>query len=211
MGITYEEVECEGTGPPTATVLDGDNAWYTKLIFSGLSRAVSSASITVGTGNQPTELARNGGATWAASTPVAIAGNVPVSFKLTLDNSDIVEMDACFNTWPQPTSASCTSGAGNDNESNGNNDSNGDNDNASNEESSDDTEENSDDDTPADSSNCAAQWGQCAGPDMVTTCCEEGTQCYKASNWYSQCLTACPPGWECNGRRRNLRGLFRKN
>merc|ERR1711981_626909 len=195
MGITYEEVECEGTGPPTATILDGDNAWYTKVIFSGLSRAVSSASITVGAGNPGIQMTRNGGATWSTSTPDGIAGNVPVTFKLTLDNDATVEMDACFNTWPQPTSASCTVG-GNDNTS----------DDTSEDNTSDDTSE---DNTSADSSNCVAHWGQCGGSGMADTCCEEGTQCYKASQWYSQCLTACPTGWACNGRRRNLRG--RKN
>merc|ERR1719229_1139517 len=107
MGISYEEVECEGTGPATATVLDGDNAWYTKMIFSGLSHSVASASITVGEG-ELIQMNRNGGATWSASTPAGISGNVAVTFKLTLDNEEIVELSECFGSWPQSTSASCT-------------------------------------------------------------------------------------------------------
>merc|ERR1712072_1496098 len=150
MGITYEEVECEGTGPPTATILDGDNAWYTKVIFSGLSRAVSSASITVGAGNPDIQMTRNGGATWSTSTPDAIAGNVPVTFKPTLDNDATVEMDACFNTWPQPTSASCTVG-GNDNTSDDDTSEDNTSDDDTSEDTSDDTSE---DNTSEDSSNC---------------------------------------------------------
>merc|ERR1719277_1824078 len=41
--ITYVPVDCETTGGPAATVLDGDNAWYTKVIFSDLPGSVASA------------------------------------------------------------------------------------------------------------------------------------------------------------------------
>merc|ERR1712157_291594 len=98
----------EGTGPATATVLDGDNAWYTKMIFSGLSRAVSAASIMIEGQSEPIQMNRNGGATWSASTPEAHSGNVDVTFTLTLDNEDTVELADCFTSWPQSTSASCT-------------------------------------------------------------------------------------------------------
>merc|ERR1712157_15937 len=107
-GVSYEEVECEGTGPATATVLDGGNAWDTKMIFSGLSRAVSAASIMIEGQSEPIQMNRNGGATWSASTPEAHSGNVDVTFTLTLDNQDTVELADCFTSWPQSTSASCT-------------------------------------------------------------------------------------------------------
>merc|ERR1712176_837352 len=108
MGVSYEEVECEGTGPATATVLECGNAWYTKMIFSGLSRAVSAASIMIEGQSEPIQMNRNGGATWSASTPEAHSGNVDVTFTLTLDNQDTVELADCFTSWPQSTSASCT-------------------------------------------------------------------------------------------------------
>merc|ERR1712072_394742 len=125
------------------------------------------ASIAGGAGNPDIQMTRNGGATWSTSTPDAIAGNVPVTFKLTLDNDATVEMDACFNTWPQPTSASCTVG-GNDNNPEDNSEDNSD------DNSDDNSEGNSDDnsdDSSADSSNCVAHWGQCGGGDMTDTCC----------------------------------------
>merc|ERR1711939_1119071 len=107
------------------TVLDGGNAWYNKMIFSGLSRGVSAASIKIGE-DDTIQMTRNSGATWYASTP-GTSGDVTVTFSLT------------------------------------------------------------------------------------NRCCAEGLQCYKFSEWYSQCLTSCPSGWECSGvRRRNLRGAFRK-
>merc|ERR1712025_944509 len=69
------------------------------------------------------------------------------------------------------------------------------------------------DGSSSDDANCieVAHWGKCAGGGMTNRCCAEGLQCYKFSEWYAQCLTSCPSGWECSGgRRRNLRGAFRK-
>merc|ERR1712167_65554 len=102
----YEEVECEDIGSPTATVLDGGNAWYNKMIFSGLSRGVSAASIKIG-GDATIQMTRNSGATWYASTP-GTSGDVDVTFTLTLENGETVELANCFNSWPQATSSSCT-------------------------------------------------------------------------------------------------------
>merc|ERR1711920_137522 len=109
-GITYEEVECEDVGSPTATVLDGGNAWYNKMIFSGLSRGVSAASIKIG-GDATIQMTRNSGATWYASTP-GTSGDVTVTFTLTLENGETVELANCFNSWPQATSSSCTMSSG---------------------------------------------------------------------------------------------------
>merc|ERR1712045_1017569 len=41
------------------------------------------------------------------------------------------------------------------------------------------------------------EWGQCGGPGHEGKCCTGGLQCQRQSEWYSQCRTACPSGWEC--------------
>merc|ERR1712150_390083 len=82
--------------------------WYTKMIFSGLSHSVSAATIMVEGQSAPIQMNRNGGATWSASTSGGHSGNVDVTFTLTLDNDETVELTNCFSTWPQSTSASCT-------------------------------------------------------------------------------------------------------
>jgi hypothetical protein len=211
MGITYEEVECEDVGSPTATVLDGDNAWYNKMIFSGLSRGVSAASIKIG-GDDTIQMTRNSGATWYASTP-GTSGDVTVTFSLTLENDETVQLADCFNSWPQATSSSCTVSSSSSDDSSSDDSSSGDS--SSDDSSSDDSssDDSSSDDSSSDDANCiqVAHWGKCAGGGMTNRCCAEGLQCYKFSEWYSQCLTSCPSGWECSGdRRRNLRGAFRK-
>merc|ERR1719401_602848 len=64
--ISYEPVDCNvGTGGLTATVLDGENAWYTKVVFSNLPKAVIGAELVVG--GQGFSMQRSGGATWSAS------------------------------------------------------------------------------------------------------------------------------------------------
>lgn len=43
-----------------------------------------------------------------------------------------------------------------------------------------------------------AEYVQCGGQSWsgATTCCG-GLACYSQHPWYSQCLTACPAGWDC--------------
>ena len=108
MFITYTPVECQGKGPPTVTVLDGGNAWSTKVIFSGLSRGVSAASMTLGAKKYPFK--RTSGATWTAKLD-GTRGSIPVSFQLTLENSQEVTLPNCFSKWTQATKASCSVGA----------------------------------------------------------------------------------------------------
>merc|ERR1712113_581580 len=141
--------------------------------------SVSSASITVGEGDL-VQMNRNGGATWSASTPEAISGNVPVTFALTLENGETVELSECFSSWPQSTSASCTANGANVPSSS---DSSSDSDVSDGSDGSDDN---------ASNTNCAAEWQQCGGSGVDDTCCEAGTQCFKNSEWYSQCRTDCP-------------------
>merc|ERR1719222_816338 len=41
------------------------------------------------------------------------------------------------------------------------------------------------------------EWGQCGGPGHEGKCCTGGLPCQRQSQWYSQCRTGCPSGWEC--------------
>lgn len=107
MDITYEPVDCETKETPTAMVIGGHEDWM-KMIFSGLKRPVARASIKIGS-DKPIMLQRKvNSATWWSSLK-GTKGSIPVSFTLTLDNSETVELTNCFNTWPQPKNAACTS------------------------------------------------------------------------------------------------------
>merc|ERR1719336_2617530 len=100
--VTYEPVDCETEGDARATVLDGGNAWYTKVIFSNLPGAVISADIDVGGKVFP--MSRVSGATWKASP----AGAVGVAgFVVTLEDGSVAELSQCFQSWPVPTGSSC--------------------------------------------------------------------------------------------------------
>jgi len=104
--ITYEPVDCETQGGAVVTVLDGNNAWYTKVLFSNLPRAVVGAEITVGGRSFP--MSRVSGATWSAS-PGGAQG--AASFAVTLEGGAQLDLGACFESWPVPTGSSCTAGA----------------------------------------------------------------------------------------------------
>lgn len=65
------------------------------------------------------------------------------------------------------------------------------------------TSDNGDVPTPAptDRTECTGEvglYGQCAGGNSGSpSCCVGGASCMRQSEWYSQCLMACPSGWEC--------------
>merc|ERR1711920_392366 len=106
--ITYEPVDCEVAADdvhsgPVATVLDGDNAWYTKVIFSNLPTAVESAELIVN--GASVGMSRVGGATWKAS-PGGATGSA--SFVLVLQDGSRVDLGSCFDTWPVPTGSHCS-------------------------------------------------------------------------------------------------------
>jgi len=102
--ITYEPVDCNVAAyGATATVLDGGNAHYTKVIFSNLAQAVVGAELIVGT--QGFSMQRVSGATWSAQTHGA-SGNA--TFKVTSAGGQQTSMDACFASWPVATGASCS-------------------------------------------------------------------------------------------------------
>eukprot|EP00928_Gymnodinium_smaydae_P090241 TRINITY_DN74069_c0_g1_i1.p1 TRINITY_DN74069_c0_g1~~TRINITY_DN74069_c0_g1_i1.p1 ORF type:complete len:763 (+),score=84.50 TRINITY_DN74069_c0_g1_i1:52-2340(+) len=108
--VTYEPVACDvSSSGPVATVLDGNNAYYTKMIFSDLKESVVGATLSIA-GIDYT-MSRNSGATWAANTPDGKQGNLDVSFELTLQGGSTVKMTNCFTDWPQATSASCSTGS----------------------------------------------------------------------------------------------------
>eukprot|EP00419_Tripos_fusus_P012369 CAMPEP_0172663102 /NCGR_PEP_ID=MMETSP1074-20121228/5714_1 /TAXON_ID=2916 /ORGANISM="Ceratium fusus, Strain PA161109" /LENGTH=428 /DNA_ID=CAMNT_0013479049 /DNA_START=125 /DNA_END=1411 /DNA_ORIENTATION=- len=102
--INFEPVQCE-TAPdgPVATVLDGDNAFYTKVIFSNLPSAVSGAKLKVG--SKIFAMQRNSGATWRASTDGS--HGAAASFTLMLDDGSTLENVMGFKSWPVKTGASC--------------------------------------------------------------------------------------------------------
>jgi hypothetical protein len=105
--ITYKPVACETTSASgVAMVLDGDNAYYTKAIFSDLPYAVAEATLKVGRKSFPMQ--RVGGATFMASTD-GTAG--AASFDLTLADGGVSKVAPCFEEWPVATDSSCGASA----------------------------------------------------------------------------------------------------
>jgi hypothetical protein len=101
--ITYTEVPCEVESVVgVATVLDGNNAYYTKAIFSDLPHAVSSARLKIGKKSFP--MNRAGGATFSANTDGTLAS---ASFELTLADGSINTLASCFKSWPVATASWC--------------------------------------------------------------------------------------------------------
>merc|ERR1712218_293378 len=107
--ITYEPVDCEIAidHGPVITVLDGNNAWYTKVIFSNLPTAVASAELVVN--GASFGMSRVGGATWKASPEGAIGS---ASFAVMLQDGSRVDFRSCFGTWPVPTGSHCSASEG---------------------------------------------------------------------------------------------------
>lgn len=102
--VSLEPVQCEvADAGPVATILDGNNAWYTRAIFSNLPYAVVKASILVD--GKATEMQRVSGATWQAN----LAGEGSrASFRLGLESALEVSFGDCFSSWPVATGSSCT-------------------------------------------------------------------------------------------------------
>jgi len=101
--ISYTPVSClRKKGGAVAMVLDGNNAYYTKVIFSNLQKAVRSASMTIA--GSKINLKRAGGATWSANTG-GKKGKVTFSLKLT--GGSAYRFSSCFSSWPVRTGSSC--------------------------------------------------------------------------------------------------------
>ncbi|CAE7830521.1 celCCC [Symbiodinium sp. CCMP2592] len=94
--VRLEPVECEVNGAgPVATIVDGDNAWYTRAIFSNLPHAVLAAWISVD--GKATEMRRVSGATWEANLG---GGGSVVGFKVSLEGGTEMAFRDCFSSWP---------------------------------------------------------------------------------------------------------------
>ncbi|GKY99161.1 hypothetical protein MPSEU_000871600 [Mayamaea pseudoterrestris] len=101
--VAYAKVNCQRS-PLAAVVLDGNNAYYTKVLFAGGVTGVQAASITVGTITTP--MLRVSCATWAAS--LTGATNKAVSFQLTFSDGTTGSIFGCFsNAWPVATGTQC--------------------------------------------------------------------------------------------------------
>merc|ERR1712190_605377 len=109
--ITYEPVDCDaadGQGA-VATVLDGDNAWYTKVIFSNLPAAVASAELIVN--GASFDMSRAGGASWQASAGDLGSLTGSASFHVVLEEGSRMNFDSCFDSWPVPAGSHCSAEA----------------------------------------------------------------------------------------------------
>ncbi|GKY99169.1 hypothetical protein MPSEU_000872400 [Mayamaea pseudoterrestris] len=102
--VAYAKVNCKRS-PLAAVVLDGNNAYYTKVLFAGGVTGVKAARITIGT--VTTQMYKVSGATWAAS--LTGATNKAVSFQLTFSDGTMGSISGCFgsNTWPVATGTQC--------------------------------------------------------------------------------------------------------
>lgn len=102
--ITYTQVACQVTGP-TVVILDGNNAWYVKVLFAGGSTGVQAAQMKVGLTNYTMD--RVGGATWKAS--LTGTENESVTFYLSFADGSKSTIGNCFGgAWPVATSSQCT-------------------------------------------------------------------------------------------------------
>eukprot|EP01083_Nonionella_stella_P239166 837384_1 len=101
--IQFSHVDCHGTAPPTVVILDGNNASYVKVVFSGGSTGVASAKIRIGGSAFP--MTRNSGATFYANTNGARG---QASFEVSYDNGSKTTIKGCFGgSWPVQTSSVC--------------------------------------------------------------------------------------------------------
>lgn len=103
--LEYYQVDCEQT-PVTVVVLDGPNAYFTKVLVAGGHTSVKAMDITVGNA-APVSMYRNSGATWAAG--LSGASGMGVRFDITFDDDTAVTLQGCFaNSWPVATGTQCS-------------------------------------------------------------------------------------------------------
>lgn len=102
--IWYEPVRCDTGGSlPRATVIDGTNPMYGRVVFSNFPRAVAWAKLYIG--NKKFRLARNFG-TWRADTD---GTRGKASFKVGLFGGGEVWFGGCVS-WPMRRGDSCSTG-----------------------------------------------------------------------------------------------------
>lgn len=103
--VTYRRIPCKQPAPAlSAAIIDGDNAWYVKVLFAGGIDGVRRAKIKVGP--EGFNMQRVVGATWSAS----LAGgptNKKVRFILRMANKE-KRVIRCYNeVWPVPKGYIC--------------------------------------------------------------------------------------------------------
>lgn len=104
--IQYQQIECSPAATPIVVILDGDNAYYVKILIAGGVTGVSSASITIG--NNTFNASGNNGATYIFS--ITGTTNVKVYFTINfLDGTTQIIDNNCFNgKWPVPVGSQCS-------------------------------------------------------------------------------------------------------
>jgi len=100
--IKFLPVNCLGA-PPTAVILDGNNSFYVKVLFSGGATGVVSAKLRIG--GAMFDMTRSSGATFYANTNGASG---QASFEVSYDNGSKATIGGCFGgAWPVATSSIC--------------------------------------------------------------------------------------------------------
>ena len=101
--VAYTKVACTSS-PLAAVILDGNNAYYTKVLFAGGTNGVKAATMMIGT--TTISMSKVSGATWSAN--LSGATNKAVSFKLTFSDGTTGTISGCFNNvWPVATGKQC--------------------------------------------------------------------------------------------------------
>lgn len=101
--ITYKEIPCK-SNTPKAVVLDGNNAWYTKVLLAGGPTSVKSAAMKVGSNSY--KMFRVSGATFAANLQGVTNKTTMFIIKWTDGTKSVIK--GCFgNKWPVSTGEQC--------------------------------------------------------------------------------------------------------
>lgn len=102
--VTYTQVECNSDGV-FVVVLDGNNAFFTKVLIAG--GPTGAASVKFNLGSQSFDMFLLSGATWAVN--LSGTTNVPTSFDITWTDGSSVRVGSCFGgSWPVATSSQCS-------------------------------------------------------------------------------------------------------
>jgi hypothetical protein len=104
--VTYRQVPCKAplSNTTTVVVLDGGNAWYTKVLVAGGARGVVSVGMAVG--GRAYRMTRSVGATFYAQLAGATGG--AASFTVRYEGNVTKVVRGCFRGWPVPTGSQCT-------------------------------------------------------------------------------------------------------
>ena len=91
--VSYYEIPCTYT-PPAIVILDGPNAYYTKVLVAGGTTGVAGVDIILD-GNRVT-MYKNSGATWAAGLSGTEGTQVDIAFEVTFTDNTVVLISSCF-------------------------------------------------------------------------------------------------------------------